>query len=204
MNRESVDYFHTHYKLPFSVKTWGQKDVDGKTPFRYAIESAGTRSVVKFMEWILEKHCKNNDERLKLIYQYDNEGKNLLDTVYGVKLNFIRQFLKTTLKSIKNSKLDLDKLVPLYLYAIKGSNLILAKWTLDLLKNKADRKKLVNCRNECGLSSIFAAIKSGSVKTLNFVLNQEEFTENILFNTVCFPVPECAVMFKLFMFSVKI
>ena len=188
VNRESVDYFHKHYKLSFSVKTWGQKDVDGKTPFRYAIESAGTRSVVKFIEWILEKHCKNNDERLKLIYQYDNEGRNVLDTVSGVKLNFILQFLKTTLESTKNSKLDsldLDQLVPLYLYAIKGSNLALAKWTLDLLKNKADRKKLVNCSNECGFSSIFAAIQSGSIETLNFVLNQEEYTENILFNTVC-------------------
>jgi len=92
-------------------------------------------------------------------------------------INFIKS--KCSYKSIK----DLDKLIPLYLFALKSNKLDLAKWTLSMLKNEADRKKLVNCNNELGLNTVFAAIKSGNVRMLKFVVNQPEFAQNIVFNT---------------------
>ena len=52
-----------------------------------------------------------------------------------------------------------------------------------MLRNMKDRQKLVNCQNDLGCSTILAAIKSVSMKTLHFLINQEEFDENQIFNT---------------------
>jgi len=115
------------------------------------------------------------------IYQYDNDGEMSLDKVSGTVMHFLINFIKSNI-AYRSTK-DLNKLIPLYLYSLRSNNLDLAKWTLSLLKNPSDRKKLVNCNNELGFNTVFAAIQSGSMETVQFVLNHEEFTENTIFNT---------------------
>merc|ERR1719150_137253 len=81
---------------------------------------------------------------------------------------------------------SLDRFGPLFLYSLKSARLDLAKWILSfyyLNRNGSDRKKLVNFQNELGLNTVFAAIQSGSIKMLFFVLNQAEFLEDIMFLT---------------------
>ena len=181
ITKEVCEYFQSMKVLTFNVKSWSIKDVNGRTPFMKALQVSGDRSKIAFIDWIFTNCCKNTEEKLKLVYQYDNDGVLALEKVSGTVLHFLIQFVKSkcTYKSMK----DLDKLIPLYLYALKHSNLELAKWTLSLLKNAADRRKLVNCNDDLGLNTVFAAIKSSSMRTLKFVLNHKEFAENLVFNT---------------------
>ena len=65
-------------------------------------------------------------------------------------------------------------MVPLFLYSLKSNRLDLTKWILLQLKNESERTKLVNCKNAKGFNSVLAAIKSGSMETLQFVLSQKE------------------------------
>merc|ERR1712012_579346 len=102
------------------------------------------------------------------IYQYDNDGEMSLDKVSGTVMHFLINFIKSNI-AYRSTK-DLNKLIPLYLYSLRSNNLDLAKWTLSLLKNPSDRKKLVNCNNELGFNTVFAAIQSGSMETVQFVL----------------------------------
>merc|ERR1712223_1562716 len=139
ITKEVCVYFKAK-KTPFNVKSWNMPDVNGVTPFMKALQVSGDRSKIKFIEWIFANCCKNSDEKLKLIYQYDNDGLMALDKVSGTVMHFLVNYVKSkcTYKSIK----DLDKLIPLYLYALKSNKLDLAKWTLSMLKNNSERKKL--------------------------------------------------------------
>ena len=149
-----------------------------------AIRVSGDQSTIAFIDWIFANCSKSTDEKLKLVYQYDNDGVMVLEKVSGTVLHFLIRFVKS--KCTYKSKKDLEKLIPLYLYSLKHSNLELAKWTLALLKNKADRRKLVDCSDDSGrLNTVFAAIKSRNMRTLKYVLKLEkqEFTDNLVFKT---------------------
>ena len=180
ITQEMCEYFKT-MKVTFNFKSWSIKDVNGVTPFMKALQGTGDRSKIEFIEWIFANCCKNTDEKLKLIYQYDNDGLMALDKVSGTVMHFLIHFVKSKV-AYKSSK-DLDKLIPLYLYSLRNNNLKMAKWTLSLLKNASDRKKLVNCNDEFGVNTVFAAIQSDSMEILNFVLNQNDFDQMIVFNT---------------------
>lgn len=78
---------------------------------------------------------------------------------------------------------DLDKLKPLFLYSLVTSNLRLARWVLSLLKNVSERTKLLNCKGEMGVTTISAAIRARDIPTLKFLLDQEEFLQDLVFET---------------------
>ena len=180
ITQEVCEYFK-EMKVTFNFKSWSQRDVDGITPFMKALQVSGDHSRIAFIDWIFANCCKNTDEKLKLIYQYDNDGVMALEKVSGTVMHFLINFVKS--KCSYKSMKDLDKLKPLYLYALKHNNLELAEWTLSLLKSDGNRTNLVNCSNDLGLTAVFAAIKSGSMRTLKFILKQKEFAENLVFNT---------------------
>ena len=68
---EVCQCFKKELGVSFNAKTWSMKDVDGITPFMKAMAAPGTHLKMEFMEWILAECCKNDEERLKLIYQCD-------------------------------------------------------------------------------------------------------------------------------------
>merc|ERR1719242_331782 len=50
ITKEICEYFKG-MKVPFNVKSWSIKDVNGVTPFMKALQVSGGRSVVKFIKW---------------------------------------------------------------------------------------------------------------------------------------------------------
>ena len=180
ITKEVCEYFKSLNVLTFNEESWNQKDINGVTPFMKALRVSGDRSRIALIDWIFANCCKNTEEKLKLIYQCDNDGDLALQYADGTVHHFLINFVKS--KCSYKSATDLDKLIPLYLFSLRRNNLTLAKWALSLL-NATDRAKLVNCNNGLGLNTILAAIKSGNMCTLKFVLNQKEFTQNSVFKS---------------------
>ena len=125
---------------------------------------------VKFLEWILHQCCINNAQRLWLIYQCAQDGENVLDKTSGAVQRRLIEEVESMLSDKKD--LDLDSLIPIWLFALKESDIDLAKRLLKLVKNDSDRLELVGCRNELGRSPILAAALSGDLKTFRFLENE--------------------------------
>merc|ERR1719474_398873 len=105
-----------------------------------------------------------------------------LDKASGTVMHFLIRFLKSNV--IYKSAKDLDDLIPLYLYAVKTGNLKLAKWVLGLLRDAVDEdlEQVVNGRDDMGVNAVFAAIQSGSMMMLKWVLSHKSFSVNIVFD----------------------
>jgi len=124
---------------------------------------------VDFLEWILDECCIDDAQRLWLIYQLANDGESVLDKTSGAVQRFLIQKVESMLSGSDKEHLNLDSLVPIWLFALKESNIDLAKRLLSLVKDDFDRLQLVRRKNEFRQSPIHAAALSGNLKTLRFL-----------------------------------
>ena len=140
-----------------------------------AKEERTNDEAIDFLYWILNRCCINDEERLWLIYQIAEDGENVLDKTSGAVQQFLINQIESILKEEQN--LDLEILIPIWLFALKKSDIELAKRLIALVKDDSDRLELVGCRNEQGWSPILAEASSGHLKALRFL--QEEFQVNL-------------------------
>ena len=203
LTKEVCIYFEEELGVEFSIKMWGMQDSDGVTPLMRAmtlhendqydtkenmtqIQSgmAGRTTIndirtndkaVDFLGWVLTKCCINDEQRLWLIYRTANNGESVLDKTSGAVQRYLINLVVSMLESEEN--LDLESLIPIWLFSLKKSNIDLAKRLLGLVKDDSDRLELVSCRNEFGWSPILTAALSGNVKTLRFI--EDTFQVNL-------------------------
>eukprot|EP01084_Bolivina_argentea_P073201 132838_1 len=83
LTKEICDFFKTKFKLSFGFKQFNKKNINNKTPFMLAISKGSYKKDLEFQEWILNDCCKNNDEKIKLIYEYDDDENNSLNLSMG-------------------------------------------------------------------------------------------------------------------------
>ena len=97
LTQEVCEYFKSMkaMKLEFNVESWSIRDIDGITPFMKALRVSGERSKIECIKWIFKNCCKTSKEKLKLIYQYDNDDVLALEYAGGTVLNFLIRFMKS-------------------------------------------------------------------------------------------------------------
>ena len=202
LTKELCEYFEDDLGVNFSMKMWGMQDSDGVTPLMRAMaiyernhsmminteleqkdneenemaQKITTENVktndeaVEFLQWILHKCCINNDQRFWLIYRTAGDGENILDKTSGAVQRFLIDEVESML--IDREEFNLEAVIPIWLFALKNSNIDLAQRLMDLVHDDSDRLELVGCRNEFGCSPILAAAQSGNLKTLRFLEDQ--------------------------------
>ena len=145
-----------------------EQDIAGGMMDTVTIDDVKTNDdAVEFLQWILDRCCINDEERLWLIYQNADDGENVLDKTSGAVQRFLIQKVESIL--LNKEDLGLDSLIPIWLFALKESNIDLAQRLIALVRDGSDRLELVVCRNEFGWSPILAAALSGKLKTLRFL-----------------------------------
>eukprot|EP01084_Bolivina_argentea_P184884 318861_1 len=74
---QQCEYLRTHYNISFGFEAFNNSDQDGNTAFMKIVSNKECK--IQFIEWILNNECKNNEEKLQLIHNYNKKGENALD-----------------------------------------------------------------------------------------------------------------------------
>ena len=184
LTKEVCLYFQEVLGVNFNMKAWGTQDSDGVTPLMRAMKlyerdhsmisnddnMRTNDKAVEFLEWIFNDCCINDAQRLWLIYRTAGDGENLLDKTSGAVQRYLVNQVELMLSN--KSNFDLESLIPIWLFALKESDIDLAKRLIVLVKDGSRRLELVGCRNEFGSSPLLAAALGGHLKTLRFLEQQ--------------------------------
>ena len=171
---KSYDYIHNTFKLKATFKQFSRGYSDGNTPF---MQWAGGKT--EFVEKILDL-CKNNEERLKLIYQCNDDGESALTKANSKNQSVFMKLIKSIISSTKKFK-NLDLLIPIFLFSLRVEKIDLAKWLLSKLSISSNKRKLIYCQNEFGLNGVLMACKFGKYASLKFLLDHSLFDSQSVF-----------------------
>ena len=94
ITQDLCEYFKS-MKVTFNVESWSITDVNGVTPFMKALQVSGDRSKIEFVKWIFANCCNNTEEKLSLIYQYDNTGRMAFQYAGGTLEHYLINFVKS-------------------------------------------------------------------------------------------------------------
>jgi len=175
----------------FMLKKYGSSDTTNNEDSEEDIEMGRGREneeiehdvrtnddAVEFLEWVL-KCCDNDAQRLWLIYQSADDGESVLDKISGAPRRFLIQQVLSILKrrKVEKQKVDLDSLMPIWLFALKEANTELAAKLLEMVPDDSYQLQLISGRHVNGGRTILAAALSGNIKILRFL--DENFKDKL-------------------------